>query len=180
LAQLVRSKNAGPYWLTLDVFFATDTAYARAAAALTEAAVADAYRVEPADVRLYHLPDIRVIKASFPRPVVQGSLADRGHARRTTAHSTGGPSRPDHAGVLTMAAVTSPAALRVVSKVPEVTAAFWVTKVLTTGMGETASDFLFRHLPRRSRWPSAWSASARPWWRSSGRAGTCRGSTGWP
>jgi uncharacterized membrane-anchored protein len=146
LAQLVRSKNAGPYWLTLDVFFATDTAYARAAAALTEAAVADAYRVEPADVRLYHLPDIRVIKASFPRPVVQGSLADRGHARRTTAHSTGGPSRPDHAGVLTMAAVTSPAALRVVSKVPEVTAAFWVTKVLTTGMGETASDFLFRHL----------------------------------
>jgi uncharacterized membrane-anchored protein len=32
------------------------------------------------------------------------------------------------------------------SKVPEVTAAFWVTKVLTTGMGETASDFLFQHL----------------------------------
>lgn len=32
------------------------------------------------------------------------------------------------------------------SKVPEVTVAFWVTKVLTTGMGETASDFLFQHL----------------------------------
>jgi uncharacterized membrane-anchored protein len=30
-------------------------------------------------------------------------------------------------------------------KVPEVTVAFWVTKVLTTGMGETASDFLFQH-----------------------------------
>jgi uncharacterized membrane-anchored protein len=29
-----------------------------------------------------------------------------------------------------------------VSKVPLVTAAFWVTKVLTTGMGESASDFL--------------------------------------
>jgi uncharacterized membrane-anchored protein len=28
------------------------------------------------------------------------------------------------------------------SKVPEVTAAFWIAKVLTTGMGETASDFL--------------------------------------
>ncbi|MGK4581817.1 COG4705 family protein [Kitasatospora sp. HPMI-4] len=28
------------------------------------------------------------------------------------------------------------------SKVPEVTALFWVIKVLTTGMGETASDFL--------------------------------------
>src|SRR2546425_6312546 len=28
------------------------------------------------------------------------------------------------------------------SKVPEVTAYFWITKVLTTGMGETTSDFL--------------------------------------
>lgn len=28
------------------------------------------------------------------------------------------------------------------SKVPEVTALFWVIKILTTGMGETASDFL--------------------------------------
>jgi uncharacterized membrane-anchored protein len=40
----------------------------------------------------------------------------------------------------------APDARRTMSKVPEVTAAFWVTKVLTTGMGETASDFLFQHL----------------------------------
>lgn len=32
------------------------------------------------------------------------------------------------------------------SKVPEVTALFWVTKVLTTGMGETTSDYLARQL----------------------------------
>ena len=30
------------------------------------------------------------------------------------------------------------------SKVPEITLGFWVTKVLTTGMGETTSDFLVR------------------------------------
>ena len=35
-----------------------------------------------------------------------------------------------------------PAALAV--KVPPVTALFWIIKVLTTGMGETASDFLAR------------------------------------
>ena len=35
-------------------------------------------------------------------------------------------------------------ARRALSKVPEVTAYFWITKVLTTGMGETASDFLTR------------------------------------
>ncbi|WP_221321364.1 hypothetical protein [Actinoplanes sp. L3-i22] len=37
---------------------------------------------------------------------------------------------------------TRPALLAV--KVPQVTALFWVIKVLTTGMGETASDFLAR------------------------------------
>jgi uncharacterized membrane-anchored protein len=30
------------------------------------------------------------------------------------------------------------------SKVPEITALFWIVKVLTTGMGETTSDFLVR------------------------------------
>jgi Domain of unknown function (DUF4387) len=79
LAQLVRSKNAGPFWVTLDVFFATDADYERAAApgALTDNDVAEAYHVPASDVTLYRLPNIRVIKASFPRPVVQGSFADR-------------------------------------------------------------------------------------------------------
>ena len=39
-----------------------------------------------------------------------------------------------------------PVARQAAVKVPEVTAAFWVTKVLTTGMGETAADFLFHNL----------------------------------
>jgi hypothetical protein len=77
LATLVRAKNAGPFWLTLDVFFATDADYARAAGVLTKDAVGDLYRTEPAAVRLYRLPNIRVIKASLPRPVVQGSFVDR-------------------------------------------------------------------------------------------------------
>ena len=32
------------------------------------------------------------------------------------------------------------------SKVPEITSAFWIVKILTTGMGETSSDFLVHHL----------------------------------
>jgi uncharacterized membrane-anchored protein len=43
-------------------------------------------------------------------------------------------------------AAAGAAAGTALSKVPEVTALFWVTKVLTTGMGETASDFLGRVL----------------------------------
>ena len=33
-------------------------------------------------------------------------------------------------------------------KVPEVTAGFWITKVLTTGMGEATSDYLVHGLAR--------------------------------
>ena len=38
--------------------------------------------------------------------------------------------------------LTGRGARMVASKVPEVTALFWIIKVLTTGMGETASDYL--------------------------------------
>jgi len=37
---------------------------------------------------------------------------------------------------------SAPSGTRRLSKVPDVTAVFWITKVLTTGMGETTSDFL--------------------------------------
>jgi hypothetical protein len=77
LAQQVRSKNAGPFWLTLDVFFADDFDYDQAIDVLTTKAIADIYRVEPDRVRLYHLPNILVIKASFPRPSVQGGFGER-------------------------------------------------------------------------------------------------------
>ena len=43
-----------------------------------------------------------------------------------------------------MSALRTPRPL--LRKVPEVTAAFWLTKVLTTGMGETTSDFLVHRL----------------------------------
>jgi uncharacterized membrane-anchored protein len=37
-------------------------------------------------------------------------------------------------------------ALPTLSKVPEITVAFWITKVLTTGMGESTSDYLVQTL----------------------------------
>ncbi|ARC57876.1 hypothetical protein AS850_12400 [Frondihabitans sp. 762G35] len=41
---------------------------------------------------------------------------------------------------------TARAAVGTVSTVPEVTALFWIVKVLTTGTGETTSDFLVTHV----------------------------------
>lgn len=78
-ADLVRSKNAGPFWQTLDVFLPDDEAYRRVADApgLHAEAVAAAYRVDAAGVRIHRLPDIRVVKISFPRPTTQGGIHDR-------------------------------------------------------------------------------------------------------
>jgi hypothetical protein len=79
LAQLIRTKNAGPFWLTIDVFFHDHTDYLRVtgAAVLTARAVAELYRIDPNTVQLFHLPAINVVKASFPRPTTQGSFTDR-------------------------------------------------------------------------------------------------------
>ena len=35
---------------------------------------------------------------------------------------------------------------RILTKVPEATVFFWITKILTTGMGETTSDYLVSHM----------------------------------
>jgi hypothetical protein len=79
LAQLIRTKNAGPFWITIDVFFHDQTDYTRVtdSSALTAQVIAERYRVDADTVRLFQLPAINVIKASFPRPTTQGSFADR-------------------------------------------------------------------------------------------------------
>lgn len=42
--------------------------------------------------------------------------------------------------------ITTPLMSQAAVKVPEVTAVFWITKVLTTAMGETGSDYMFMNL----------------------------------
>jgi hypothetical protein len=79
VAELVRSKNAGPFWQTLDVFFADDEAYREVvdAGVVNPAAIAELYRIPEGDVAIFELPSIRVIKISFPRPTAQGGVSDR-------------------------------------------------------------------------------------------------------
>lgn len=79
IATLVRSKNAGPFWVTIDVFFADEAGYGQGiASSLTDpAAIAARYDIDPAWVRIFRLPQLRAVKISFPRPAVQGSRRDR-------------------------------------------------------------------------------------------------------
>lgn len=69
----VRSKNAGPFWLTIDVFCGNSDAFARLQALDTERVAA----IFQADVKRFELPDLHVIKFSLPRPAIQGTAADR-------------------------------------------------------------------------------------------------------
>jgi Domain of unknown function (DUF4387) len=79
VAELVRSKNAGPFWQTLDVFLPDDHSYDLVAAspAIDEQRIGDLYGVDPAGVQIFRLPAIRVVKISFPRPTSQGGVDDR-------------------------------------------------------------------------------------------------------
>jgi hypothetical protein len=79
LASLVRSKNAGPFWLTIDIFLPNAAAYDRASRSpVTDAdLIADRYGVEPSSVRVFLLPELAAIKISFPRPTLQGARDDR-------------------------------------------------------------------------------------------------------
>ncbi|HMO06254.1 MAG TPA: DUF4387 family protein [Paracoccaceae bacterium] len=77
IALKVRSKNAGPFWVTVDVFCGSPAAFARLSAGLETAAVAALYGQSVQLVKLFDIADLHVIKFSFPRPVVQGAPDDR-------------------------------------------------------------------------------------------------------
>lgn len=69
LARVVRSKNAGPTQLTLDLFFKDQAAYARAvgSVALLPSGVARLYGVPAETVQRHLLPQLSAIKFSLPR-----------------------------------------------------------------------------------------------------------------
>lgn len=78
IASVLRSKNAGPSTLTLDLLFADRAAYELAcrSPALAAEPVARLYRVAPAGVRVIHFPEALAIKISLPRRVIAGSPGD--------------------------------------------------------------------------------------------------------
>src|SRR4051812_31427166 len=78
IARLVRSKNARPFMLTIDVMFADAAAFDRAMASglLDPARVAAMYDRDPATVSSFVLRDALTIKISFPRDVPSGSWGD--------------------------------------------------------------------------------------------------------
>ena len=75
--QKVRSKNAGPFWLTIDIFCGSDAAYRDVQTRLKTAQVAQALGSNSQDLKRFDIPSLNVIKISLPRPTIQGSIKDR-------------------------------------------------------------------------------------------------------
>ena len=73
----VRSKNAGPFWVTIDIFCGNADAFAHVSRHLDTAQAARLCGTTPQLLKRFDIADLSVIKLSFPRPVVQGSALDR-------------------------------------------------------------------------------------------------------
>lgn len=75
----LRSKNAGPFWITLDIFFADDAAFRAyaGAEALSAGAIGAIFDIDPILVKRFAVPDLAVVKLSFPRLLAQGGALER-------------------------------------------------------------------------------------------------------
>jgi hypothetical protein len=79
LAGKIRTKNAGPFWLTVDLFMRDEDGYRVVAdeTFFNEVLIGDLYQVDPSAVQIFRVPTLNIVKISFPRPITQGSLHDR-------------------------------------------------------------------------------------------------------
>ena len=75
----VRSKNAGPFWITLDLSFPDAASFERyaAAPALRPPAIAKLYDVDETQVKCFAVPALWVLKISYPRRRPQGGPLER-------------------------------------------------------------------------------------------------------
>jgi hypothetical protein len=78
LAKLIRSKNAGPFQLTIDIMFEDRATYERvlASGAIGAAQISALYRTDPDDVRIIPYDAAYSIKVTIPRPIVSGDRGD--------------------------------------------------------------------------------------------------------
>jgi hypothetical protein len=79
VARVIRSKNAGPYELTLDVLFADEALYRRIREAriFTAEAIAALYRLPVSAVlKVVHYDPALAVKATIARPRPSGALGE--------------------------------------------------------------------------------------------------------
>jgi hypothetical protein len=78
LAKLIRSKNAGPFQLTIDVMFEDEATYRRVleSRVLSREQFSRLYRTPIEAVKIINYDAANAIKITIPRPVTSGDLGD--------------------------------------------------------------------------------------------------------
>jgi hypothetical protein len=79
LAKVLRSKNAGPFELTLDIMFDDEESYqtVKRSGVIDRELVCKLYRVRPEDVyHVVYFDAARAIKITIKRPIDSGGVGD--------------------------------------------------------------------------------------------------------
>lgn len=77
VAEKVRSKNAGPFWVTIDIFCGSQDVFERVRDGLATDVVAARFDTPVQVLKRFDIADLNVVKFSVPRPTVQGTVFDR-------------------------------------------------------------------------------------------------------
>ena len=79
VCRYVRSKNAGPFWVTVDLFFDSADSYAQfhGDPAISAGNIAAIYGVDQAHVRRFEVKSLNMVKISYPRTTPQGGVVER-------------------------------------------------------------------------------------------------------
>lgn len=73
----VRSKNAGPFWVTIDLFFNGRESFLKYGKSIGADVVASLYDVDPGMVKCVPVENLNVVKISYPRAPSQGGIVER-------------------------------------------------------------------------------------------------------
>ncbi|MCL2605377.1 MAG: DUF4387 domain-containing protein [Defluviitaleaceae bacterium] len=79
LADVIRSKNSGPYELTFDIIFKTQAIYEAVikSEAITKESFAALYGISPGNVmEIVHFDPAKAIKITIVRPICSGDLRE--------------------------------------------------------------------------------------------------------
>lgn len=74
--KILRSKNAGPLFITFDLIFETREQMEHVKAALNAQQIGQAYDVDPEKVSIISYEVVNSIKITFPRKYISGNLQD--------------------------------------------------------------------------------------------------------
>ena len=73
----IRSKNAGPFWITIDIFCGDKKVYKEVCNKLKNSKISNLFMINNQELNRFEIDNLNVIKFSFPRKIIQGDIFDR-------------------------------------------------------------------------------------------------------